>query len=341
MADEIIIRKQQELGNLGFAGVPVIISAAGERASFRFIEFFTANIRNPNTRVSYGRAVREFCAWCENRNLRLEDLNPVLVAGYVELLGQPVEKNGRGYSKPSVKQHLAAIRMLFDYLVTGGILRMNPASSVRGPKYSIKVGKTPVLTAEEARLLLDSTMPKDKNGKPLPPRLVDLRDRALIAVMVFSFARISAAVSMKVEDYVQAGKRWKFRFMEKGGKYNEVFAHHTAEEYLDAYIEAAGILKEKKSPLFRTLDRKLKLSDRQLHRTDALRMVKRRAVAAGLSASTCNHTFRATGITTYLKNGGKVEIAQQIAGHESARTTGLYDRRDDEVSLDEVERIVI
>ena len=341
MAGEIVTRKQQELTGLGFAGVPTIISAAGERASFRFIEFFTANIRNPNTRVSYGRAVREFCAWCEDRDLRLETLNPVIVAGYVELLGLPVEKNGRGYSMPSVKQHLAAIRMLFDYLVTGGVLRMNPASSVRGPKYSIKRGKTPVLSAEEARQLLDSIMPKDKNGVPLPPRLVDLRDRALIAVMVFSFARISATVSMKVEDYVQAGKRWKFRFMEKGGKYNEVFAHHSAEEYLDAYMEAAGIWNDKKSPLFRTLDRKLKLSDRQLHRTDALRMVKRRAVAAGLSASTCNHTFRATGITTYLKNGGKVEVAQVMAGHESARTTGLYDRRDDEVSLDEVEKIII
>ena len=245
MAGEIVTRKQQELGSLGFAGLPTIIAAAGERASFRFIEFFTANIRNWNTRVSYGRAVREFCQWAEDHGFQLETLNPVIVAGYIELLGQPVEKNGshpshgRGYSKPSVKQHLAAIRMLFDYLVTGGVLRMNPASSVRGPKYSIKRGKTPVLTAGEARQLLDSIMPKDKDGNPLPPRLVDLRDRVLIAVMVFSFARISAAVSMKVEDYVQAGKRWKFRFMEKGGKYNEVFAHHSAEEYLDAYMEAA------------------------------------------------------------------------------------------------------
>jgi site-specific recombinase XerD len=320
------------LTGLGFAGLPAFISAAGERASFRFIEFFTANIRNANTRVSYGRAVREFCEWCEDRGLRLETLNPVLVAGYIELLGRPVVNNGRGYSKPSVKQHLAAIRMLFDYLVTGGILPTNPASSVRGPKYSIKRGKTPVLTAEDARELLDSIE---------TDTVIGLRDRALIGVMVFSFARISAAVSMRVEDYVQSGKRWRFRFMEKGGKYNEVFAHHNAEEYLDAYIEAAGIWEEKKAPLFRTVDRKLKLSDRELHRTDALRMVKRRALAAGLSASTCNHTFRATGITTYLKNGGRVEVAQQIAGHESARTTGLYDRRDDEVSLDEVEKIMI
>jgi len=332
MADEIIIKKQQELGGLGFAGLPKIISAAGERASFRFIEFFTANIRNSNTRVSYGRAVREFCQWCEDHGFALERLNPVIVAGYIELLGQPVEKNGRGYSMPSVKQHLAAIRMLFDYLVTGGVLPMNPASSVRGPKYSIKRGKTPVLSAEEARQLLDAIE---------TDTIIGLRDRALIGVMVFSFSRISAAVSMRVEDYFQAGKRWKFRFMEKGGKYNEVFAHHNAEAYLDAYIEAAGIWEEKKAPLFRTIDRKLLLSPRAMHRTDALRMVKRRALTAGLPASTCNHTFRATGITTYLKNGGRVEVAQQIAGHESGRTTGLYDRRDDEVSLDEVERIVI
>ena len=300
MADGIIIRKQQEPGSLGFAGLPTIILAAVERASLRFIEFFTANIRNCNTRVSYGRAVGEFCQWAEDHGFQLETLNSVIFAGYIELLGQPVEKNGshpshgRGYSKPSVKQHLAAIRMLFDYLTPGGVLRMNPASSVRGPKYSIKRGKTPVLTAEEARTLLDSIMPKDKNGDPIVSRLVDLRDRALIAGMVFSFARISAAVSMKVEDYVQAGKRWKFSFMEKGGKYNEVFAQHSAEETPDAYMEAAGIWNEKKCPVFRTLDRTLTLSDRQLHRTDALRMVKRGAVAAGLSASTCNHTFRAT-----------------------------------------------
>lgn len=117
--------------------MPAIISAAGERASFRLVEFFTANIRNQNTRVSYGRALWDFCDWCEERGFRLEDLNPVLVAGYVELLDRE-----RGYSKPSVKQHLAAIRMLFDYLVTGGVIRMNPASSVRGPRYSIKRGKT-------------------------------------------------------------------------------------------------------------------------------------------------------------------------------------------------------
>lgn len=305
--------------------VPAVIAGAGERASYRFLEFFTAHIRNKNTRLAYARALGPFLAWCDEHGFELVDLDPVTIGGYIERLQTTL-------AKPSVKQHLAAIRMLFDYLVTGGIVPMNPGSSVRGPKYVIKRGKTPVLTAEEARQLFDSIE---------TDTLIGLRDRALIAVMVYSFARVSAAVTMRVEDYFQAGKRWKFRFMEKGGKYNEVFAHHNAEQYLDAYLEAADIWDEKKSPLFRTLDRKLALSPREMHRTDALRMVKRRAVAAGLPESICNHTFRGTGITTYLKNGGRVEIAQQIAEHESARTTGLYDRRDDEVSLDEVERILI
>ena len=268
MAGEIVVRERKELWAIGFDGVPKIISAAGQRAHFRFLEFFTANIRNANTRQSYGRAVREFCTWCEDSGFRLEELNPVIIAGYLELLDKE-----RGYSKPSAKQHLAAIKMLLDYLVTGGVLPMNPASSVRGPKYSIRRGKTPVLSAEEARQLLDSIE---------TDTIIGLRDRALIGAMVYSFARISAAVAMKVEDYFQAGKRWKFRLMEKGGKYNEVFAHHNAEAYLDAYMDAAGIWDDKKAPLFRTIDRKLQLSDRQLHRTDALRMVKRRALAAGL-----------------------------------------------------------
>jgi len=303
--------------------LPAVIAAAGDRAAYRFLEFFTANIRNPNTRTAYARAVTDFCQWCEERGLTLTGLHPVIVASYIESLGAK-------YSKPSVKQHLAAIRMLFDYLVTGGVLPMNPAGSVRGPKYVTKRGKTPVLTADEARQLLDSIETSTLAG---------LRDRALIAVMIYSFARVSAVIGLRVEDYFQSGRRGKLRFMEKGGKYNEVYAHHNVEAYLDAYLKAAG--GEGKSPLFRTSDRRGGLSPHVMHRTDVLRMVKRRAIAAGLPATTCNHSFRATGITTYLKNGGRVEIAQQLAGHESPRTTGLYDRRDDEVSLDEIERIVI
>ncbi|MBX9628246.1 MAG: site-specific integrase [Gemmataceae bacterium] len=303
--------------------VPAVIDRAGGHARKRFLEFFTATIRNENTRMAYARAVGSFFAWCQSYRLELFDIEPIHIAAYIERHpGAP----------PTVKQHLAAIRMLFDWLVTGQVLAMNPAASVRGPKHVVKRGKTPVLDADQARQLLDSIDTTKLSG---------LRDRALVAVMVFSFARVSAAVSLKTEDYYQDGKRWWFRFREKGGKQHQVPAHHTAEAYLDAYLFAAGVGDDKKAPLFRSVTRHGLLSDRQMTRNDALRMVKRRAKAAGLPDTTCNHTFRATGITAYLENGGTIENAQAIAAHESPRTTKLYDRTSDEITLDEIERIRI
>jgi integrase len=229
--------------------------------------------------------------------------------------------------------------MLMDYMVTGGVLPFNPASSVRGPKHSMKRGKTPVLSAAEARQLLDSISVANEDGSP---DVVGLRDRALIGLMVYSFSRVGAAVGMRVEDYYAQGKRWWFRLHEKGGKRHEVPAHHTAEEYMDAYLEVAGIKGEKRSPLFRTSPRRsATLSTRTLSRNDALRMIYRRAKAAGLATAVSCHTFRATGITVYLENGGSIEKAQAIANHESPRTTKLYDRTNDELTLDEIERIAI
>ena len=160
--------------------------------------------------------------------------------------------------------------------------------------------------------------------------------------MVYSFARVSAVVAMNVSDYYGNGKTWWLRLHEKGGKFHEVPAHHKAEEYLDAYIEAAGVAGEKKSPLFRSAaGRTGKLTATRLHRLNALQMIKRRARTLGLPADIRCHTFRATGITNFLQNGGKLEEAQAIAAHESSRTTKLYDRRDDRLTLDAIERITI
>jgi site-specific recombinase XerD len=222
--------------------------------------------------------------------------------------------------------------MLFDYLATGGVLPVNPAAAVRGPKHVVKKGKTPVLTADEARQLLDSINTQ---------KIVGLRDRAIIGVMVYSFARVSAALAMTVSDYFPQGRRTWFRLHEKGGKLHDVPAHHNAEQYVDEYIIAAAIAEQKKAPLFRTVDRRGRLTDRPLLRTNVLEMIKRRARQVGLSDAISCHTFRATGITAYLENGGTLEHAQQIAAHESARTTKLYDRTSDAISLDEIERIVI
>jgi len=306
--------------------LPAIIAGEGQRASKRFLEFFTANIRNPNTRLSYLRAISPFLAWCEERDTSLHQIEPMIVAAYIEQLTHE-------RAPQTVKQHLAAIRMLFDWLVTGQVVPFNPAASVRGPRYSIKKGKTPVLSAQETRKLLDSI---DTS------HVIGLRDRALIGTMVYSFARVSAIVNMKVRDYYPNGKRYWIRLHEKGGKFHAVPAHHTAESYLDEYIEAGGIAEEKNKPLFRsTRGRSRELTARAMSRFDAYKMIRRRAEDAGISSEIACHTFRATGITEYLRNGGTIEHAQQIAAHESPRTTKLYDRTSDAISLDEIERIVI
>ena len=309
------------------AVIPAIVAGAGERASRRFLEFFAATIRNPNTRAAYHRAVVRFFAWCEHYGIgELMLIEPLHVAAYVEQLG-------REFEKPTVKQHLAAVRMLFDWLVTGGILAVNPAPPVRGPKHVVKRGRTPILTSDEARLLLDSI---DVSS------IVGLRDRALIALMTYTFSRVGAAVAMRVEDYYPEGKRWWVRLHEKGGKEHAMPAHHNLEAWMDAYLHAAGIADQKKSPLFRTTrGRTGVLTAERMTRVDAWRMIRRRARAAGIDVAVCCHTFRATGITAYLDNGGTLENAQLMAAHESPRTTKLYDRTGDEITLDEVERIAI
>ena len=307
--------------------VPAIIADAGDQAARRFLEFFAATISNRNTRAAYYRAVMRFFGWCDEHQLgALDDLEPLHVAAYIEGLQ-------KDYEKPSVKQHLAAIRMLFDWLVTGGIVATNPAHAVRGPKHVVKRGKTPVLSADQARQLLDSID---------TTTVVGLRDRALISVMTYAFARIGAVVAMRVEDYYPEGKRWWVRLHEKGGKRHEMPAHHNLEAYLDAYIDAAGLKDGGKTPLFRSAaGRAGRLTETAMNRVDAWRMVRRRAADLGMRLKIGCHTFRATGITAYLENGGTLENAQTMAAHESPRTTKLYDRTNDAITLDEVERIVI
>jgi integrase/recombinase XerC len=307
--------------------LPTLVATADEHAQRRFLEFFAANIRNPNTRRAYALGIGEFLGWCTQRGiLSIVAIQPLHVAAYIEELGQV-------RSAPTVKQRLAAIRHLFDWLVIGQVVPLNPAGSVRGPSHSVKRGKTPVLAPKEARRLLDSIDITTPAG---------LRDRALIALMVFSFARIGAALRMQVEDaYVQDRRLW-VRLHEKGGKRHEMPCHHSLEAYLHAYIDECGLRDEPKGPLFRTIARGTgRLSVTPLPQASAFQMVRRRAAAAGIETAIGNHSFRATGITAYLKNGGTLEKAAAMANHASTRTTQLYDRRSDEVTLDEVERVLI
>lgn len=309
----------------GPASLPALVAVAGERAGVRFLEFFAAGIRNPHTRRAYARAAADFLAWCEAAGVAsLAAVQPLHVATWIEI--QTQER-----SAPTAKLRLAALRHLFDWLVTGQVIPANPAASVRGPRHSATKGKTPVLDAAEARQLLDGIDVSTPVG---------LRDRALIALMVYSFARIGAALAMRVEDvYVQNRRLW-VRLREKGGKRHEMPCHHTLEAYLHAYLDGAGIGDDPKGPLFRTVGRGTgRLTRTALPQANAYAMVRRRAEAASIGTRIGNHTFRATGITAYLKNGGTLENAAAMANHASTRTTQLYDRRRDDISLDEVERI--
>jgi site-specific recombinase XerD len=239
------------------------------KASERFWEFFTANIRNRNTRRAYYNAACRFSEWCEDHGIDdLARVRPIHVAAFIEELLQEL-------SKPSVKQHLAALRMLFDWLVVGHIINVNPAHAVRGPKHSVRKGKTPVLTAEEARTLLDSipatrTVKLKGGEKKELPCVVGLRDRALIGLMVFTFARVGAAVAMKVEDYFIQGRRGWVRLHEKGGKRHDVPANHNLDEYLEAYIKGAGLQTDPKGPQFRTaIGKSDALTHRPMSQADA------------------------------------------------------------------------
>jgi site-specific recombinase XerD len=307
--------------------VPALIAAAGDAAGWRYVEFFTANIRNRNTRRAYARACSQFFAWCNDRGLTLVTIRAFDVATYVE-------QRQVTHSAPDVKQQLAAVRMLFDWLITGQIVPINPASAVRGPKHVVKTGKTPVLDGNEWRKLID-TIPINT--------LRDLRDRALIATLTYSFARITAALKMKVEDLRPQGAGWVLRLHEKGGKHHTMPCHHALAEALRAYIDAAGIAEDRKGFLFRTSrgHTATVLSEQPMMQPDAWRMIRRRAAAAGIHAPIGNHTFRATGITAYLSNGGALEHAQSMAAHESPRTTKLYDRTKERLTQDEVERIML
>ena len=219
MNAEIVVSQAQG------SSLPSIFTARPEARS-RMRDFFSSHIRNKNTRRAYMEAIRQFSAFCAGLAIvDLAQVEPVHVSAFVEA-------QMKLHAKPTVKQRLAALRMLFDWMVVGQVIPTNPAHAVRGPKHTQRRGKTPVLQADEARTLLDSI---DTSSLP------GLRDRALIGLMVYTFARVGAAISMRVEDFYVQGRRGWVRLHEKGGKEHEMPTHHNLDRYLDEYIAAADI----------------------------------------------------------------------------------------------------
>ena len=306
--------------------LPALVAAAGERASMRFLEFFAANIRNPHTRRAYARAAEEFLAWCASAACRRSPPSS-------RCMSRPGSRPARASSpRPASSNASPRSAICSTGWSPARSCRSIPPLRCAGPGTSSPAGKRRCsIPPKRGRCSIAST-----------PTVVGLRDRALIGLMVYSFARIGAALGMTVEDVYTQNRRLWVRLREKGGKRHAMPCHHNLDEYLVAYLDGAGLRDDPKGPLFRTIGRGTgKLTRTVLPQANAYAMIRRRAAAAGIETKLGNHSFRATGITAYLKNGGTLEKAAAMANHASTRTTQLYDRRRDEVTLDEVERIVI
>ena len=314
-------------------------------------EAFLEGQINSHTRQTYANGIDTFFRFLAVSGLEdLLDVEPRHVAAFVTEMG------ASGYETATVRLYLSALRMFLDTCVVAGLLSVNPAKSVRAPRQSQPSGKTPVVMSKQVRQILDSI--PDGSDPALPCTEADLRDRALIGLMTFSFFRVSAAVGLRLKDYVARGDEMWLIGQEKGSKRHEMPVHPTLEVMLDDLLARMGwdvaraddgtpsappiTPPSPDTPLFQSsTGRGGRLTGRALDRTAAWRMVRKRARAAGLTQDVCNHTFRATGITAYLNAGGNLEDARIMANHSNATTTKLYDRTGDVAKAREIGRLKI
>ena len=301
MSDLAIIRAPALLQQSPGLVVPALIGDAGDQAAIRFIEFFTANIRNPNTRAAYARAVADFFGWCERHGVGpLPDIQPVHVAAYVEELT-------RSYAAPTVKQRLAAVRMLLDWLVVGQVVPTNPAAAVRGPKHVVTKGKTPVLSPEETRQLLDSIPSETITG---------LRDRALVELLYGSGVRVGELVALDVRDV--EFRRGEIRVWGKGGKERAVPVLPLASKAIQRYLDLCPFSLSPDGPLFVGVKGK-RLSPRIIQL-----VMERLRGALGLPESATPHALRHSFATHLLGHGADLREIQELLGHTSLSTTQIY-----------------
>ena len=308
--------------------LPEILARAGKAAVFAAEEFFFGRIRNEHTRAAYMVAVKRFLKWADSRGLELARITPRDVGTYIDGLRK------ESTSVATRKQHLAALRHFFDSLVTRHAIILNPALSVRGERYQVVEGKTPEITIQGARTLLHSI---DTSN------VVGLRDRAIVAILIYTAARAGATATLKCGSFYHAGDQWMLHFDEKGGKSREIPVRHDLKQMIFEYLDALGRPDVRKdTPLFRTAYKRTgQLTENTLSVVDICRMIRRRLKDAGLPVRLSPHSFRVTTITDLLEQGVPLEDVQRLAGHADPRTTRLYDRRDKKITRNIVERISI
>ncbi len=302
-----------------------MVVTAGDAARFAYEEFFFGRVRNPYTRRNYRHAVHRFLEWCQNHGLALHQIAPKHVGLYLDELS---------YSPATKKVHLSALRHFFDELVLRHAVVLNPAASVRGERYQVIEGKTPEISVKQARLLLRSI---DTSN------VVGLRDRSIIAILIYTAARIGAVAKLRREHLYDDGEQHYLRFAEKSGKSREIPVRHDLCRFLGEYLRTSSLMEaDSASSLFRTaLGRTKRLTVNPMMVGDMGRMVKRRMREAGLPGRLSPHSLRVGTITDLLEQGVPLEDVQHLAGHSDPRTTRLYDRRHKRVTRNIVERISI
>jgi integrase/recombinase XerD len=325
MADELVPLTASGQLSTGGNPVPVLITLAGQNAQFAYDEFFYGTISNEHTRRAYRYAVNRFLNWVDDLGVELRGITPKMVRSYLDKMPGEVATQ---------KLHLAALRNFFDVAVTRHAIFLNPAASVRGRRYRVVEGKTPEITVQQARRLLASIDAKS---------LIGLRDRVVIATLIYTAARIGAVMHLKRGDFADNGGQHVLRFSEKGGKSREIPVRHDLAALLFEYLDAAQLRDAGgHTPLFLAAYRRTgRFTAVPLTADDARRMIKRRMKGAGLSSRLSPHSFRVCTITDLLGQGTPLEDVQYLAGHCDPRTTRLYDRRQKKVTRSIVERISV
>ncbi len=312
--------------------LPSAVADAGGRARFAYEEFLSG-LSSPHTARAYAHAVHRFLRHAEQRGLALHAITPGVVSAYIAGLSRCTESERTQLAPPTRKLHLAAIRHFFDKAVERHAVVLNPAASVRGPRYSVTEGKTPALEPRDAQRVITSIDANTPRG---------LRDRAVIATLVFTAARVGALAGLRREDFFTDGRQFYLRLAEKGGKQRTIPTRHDLQAIIEEYLQAAPPLAASHALFLSSPGHRGRLTERPMTAGDMLRMVKRRFFAAGLPASSlCCHSFRAGTATNLLEQGVDPAEVQYLLGHSDPRTTRLYDRRQLRVSRNIVERISV
>ena len=309
---------------------PMIVAKAGQKYVKGYALFFAQHM-NDNTNDMYSRAIRAFFSYLEAIECPLQRVTAAQVLAYAKY--RTDKRRKPHLTLNSIRPHLSAIREFFNACVLCGAITANPAAAVKPPSRRLKHGTTPVIDASEVRQILDHiTESLDKQ--------TDYRDRAMIATMAYCFFRISAVLSFKVKDYsLRGGVAW-LTANEKGGKVHDMPVNDALKPLIDEYITQADLTDKPDAYLFPSSHGKSgKLNERPYSRNAAWEMVRRRASAAGVHKPVGNHSFRATGITTFMNSGGALEKAQMLAGHAHISTTKLYDRSEDDDKVEEISRL--